>query len=403
MPVPDDAMRGSAARAVTPSPSEAPDPAAAASAGVSEPLARLFLCGDVMSGRGIDQILPRPSEPRLFEPFVRSAVEYVQLAESVSGPLPRRVESGYIWGAALGVLSEFDPHVRIVNLETAVTRSTRACPGKQIHYRMHPANISALAAARIDCCVLANNHVLDWGEEGLQETLTVLHHAGIATAGAGADEDAAGQPAVLPCAAGTRVLVFGVAVASSGVPRNWRAGEDRPGVNWLARPSVEAAERLARRIAVHRRPGDQVVVSIHWGGNWGYPVQRQERRFAHWLIDHAAVDLVHGHSSHHPRGLEVHRDRLILYGCGDFLNDYEGIGGYDSFRPELTLMYLPVLDSASGTLRRARLVPLRIRRFQLQSAAPQEAEWLTDTLDRESRGWGTRVRLEPDGTLAVQW
>lgn len=267
---------------------------------------------------------------------------------------------------------------------------------------MHPANISAHAPARIDCCVLANNHVHDWGEEGLRETLTVLRQAGMATAGAGADEDAAARPAVLPCAAGTRVLVFGVAVASGGVPRNWRAGGDRPGVNWLARPSVQAAERLARRIAVHRGAGDQVVVSIHWGENWGYPVQRQERQFAHWLIDHAGVALVHGHSSHHPKGLEVHRDRLILYGCGDFRNDYEGIGGHESFRPELTLMYLPVLESATGTLRRVTLVPLRIRRFQLQRASPQEAEWLADTLDRESRGWGTRVRLEPDGTLAVQ-
>ena len=91
MPVCADDLRGTAA-AVTGSQSGEPDPVVAA----SEPLVRLFLCGDVMSGRGIDQILPTPSEPRLFEPFVRSALEYVQLAERVSGPLPRPAGVGYI-------------------------------------------------------------------------------------------------------------------------------------------------------------------------------------------------------------------------------------------------------------------------------------------------------------------
>ena len=403
MPVDNECMRGAAVLAVTESQSEASETATSASAGEIGPPARLFLCGDVMSGRGIDQILPTPSEPRLFEPFVHSALEYVRLAESISGPLPRRVASEYIWGVALSLLAEFEPHARIVNLETAVTRSTRACPEKQIHYRMHPANVGCLAAAGIDCCVLANNHVLDWGREGLQETLEVLHQAGIATAGAGDGEDAAARPAVLSCAAGTRVLIFGIAAGSSGAARNWRAARDQPGVNWLERASVDAAQRLARQISVYRRPGDRVVVSIHWGGNWGYTVARQERRFAHWLIDHASVDVVHGHSSHHPKGLEVYRDRLILYGCGDFLNDYEGIVGYESFRPELTLMYLPVLESATGALQHLTLVPLRIRRFQLQSASSEETEWLCHTLDRESRRWGARVRLEPDGTLAVEW
>jgi poly-gamma-glutamate capsule biosynthesis protein CapA/YwtB (metallophosphatase superfamily) len=68
------------------------------------------------------------------------------------------------------------------------------------------------------------------------------------------------------------------------------------------------------------------------------------------LINEAGVDIVHGHSSHHPKGIEVYKNRPILYGCGDFLNDYEGISGYQEYRDDLTLMYFPRMDAASGKL-----------------------------------------------------
>ena len=93
--------------------------------------------------------------------------------------------------------------------------------------------------------------------------------------------------------------------------------------------------------------GDHVIVSIHWGGNWGYDIPREQETFAKTLIDQGGVDIVHGHSSHHPKRMEIYRGRLILYGAGDLINDYEGIGGYEEFRPELSLIYLPRL-SASG-------------------------------------------------------
>lgn len=73
-----------------------------------------------------------------------------------------------------------------------------------------------------------------------------------------------------------------------------------------------------------RRPGDRVVLSLHWCGNWGYEIAREHRDFAHAVIDEAGIDLLHGHSSHHPMGIELYHGKAILYGCGDFLNDYEG-------------------------------------------------------------------------------
>jgi poly-gamma-glutamate capsule biosynthesis protein CapA/YwtB (metallophosphatase superfamily) len=75
--------------------------------------------------------------------------------------------------------------------------------------------------------------------------------------------------------------------------------------------------------------------------------------FAHQLIEHG-IAVVHGHSSHHVKTAEIHSDRLVLYGCGDFLNDYEGISGYEVFRSDLRLMYLPAMDPRRGQLVEAR-------------------------------------------------
>src|SRR5262245_56619887 len=149
---------------------------------------KIFLCGDVRTGRGVDQILRRPSRPTLFEPAIDDARNYVELAEARSGPIPRGVDDTYVWGDALGELERAAPDARIVNLETSVTASEKASP-KGINYRMHPDNLGCLTAARIDVCALANNHVLDWGEAGLVDTLDVLQRAGLHTAGAGRDVD----------------------------------------------------------------------------------------------------------------------------------------------------------------------------------------------------------------------
>jgi poly-gamma-glutamate synthesis protein (capsule biosynthesis protein) len=362
---------------------------------------RLFLCGDVMTGRGIDQIFAQAAPPHLFEPCVRSAAAYVELAERANGPIPRRAGFAYVWGDALQELARMHPDACIVNLETAVTTCEDAWPGKGIHYRMHPANVGVLEAAGIGCCVLANNHVLDWGYAGLAETLTTLRDAGLAVAGAGRDAREAAAPAVIGLAGDRRVLVFAFASQDSGVPKAWAAGS-RGGVNLLNDLSPRTIEAVASQIGGCKRSGDLTVLSIHWGENWGYPISEAQRRFAHALVDDAGVDIVHGHSSHHVKGVEVHAGRLILYGCGDFLNDYEGIGGYDAFRSDLALMYFPALES-SGALLNLTMVPTCTRRFRVNRAGRQEAQWLERLLTREGRELGTRAMLQPDGTLELEW
>jgi len=363
---------------------------------------RLFLCGDVMTGRGIDQILRWPSDPGLHEDWVKSALGYVQLAERKNGPIPRRVPAAYIWGDALAEFERLKPGARIVNLETTATTSNDWA-SKGINYRMHPRNIDCLTAAGIDCCALSNNHVLDWGRAGLEETLAVLHGARIRTPGAGRNREEAGRPAVLEQGSEGRVLVFAFAFASSGVPPRWAAGDDTPGVRLLDDLSQRVLGEVAGLVRAHEAGGDTVVASLHWGGNWGHDITEDEIRFAHGLIDCAGVDLVHGHSSHHAKAIELCRNKLILYGCGDLINDYEGIGGHERYRGDLGLMYFPTLGQGTGELLRLELVPMQMRRFRLERASPADAAWLCATLTREGRRFGTAVEQDVNGRLQLRW
>jgi poly-gamma-glutamate capsule biosynthesis protein CapA/YwtB (metallophosphatase superfamily) len=363
----------------------------------------LFLCGDVMTGRGIDQVLPHPGDPTLHEPYLKSALGYVDIAQQANGPFPRSVDFAYVWGDALGELERMAPGARIVNLETAVTRSDAYWRGKGIHYRMHPLNIPCLTAARLDCCVLANNHVVDWGLGGLDETLAALASAGIKSAGAGANREQAQAPATIELPEGARVLVFGFGTESSGIPLEWAATENHGGVNLLPDFTDRTVVGIGGQVQAVKHARDIVVVSIHWGDNWGYAIPREQIAFAHALIDHAGVDIVHGHSSHHVKAIEVYRGKLILYGCGDLITDYEGITGYEAYRGDLGLMYFPTVDSDTGRLVRLDMIPTEMRRFRISRAADADARWLGNVLTRHGHEFGTIAEMGDAGRFVLRW
>jgi poly-gamma-glutamate capsule biosynthesis protein CapA/YwtB (metallophosphatase superfamily) len=364
-------------------------------------MSTLFLCGDVMTGRGIDQILPHPGEPLIHEEDVKDAREYVELAENVSGVIPRGVDWSYIWGDALQELERLAPDARIINLETSVTVSHDFWPGKGINYRMHPANVPCLKAAHIDACSLANNHSLDYGFSGLLETLETLANAEIGTVGAGRHVGEACQPIVLEKAS-RRIILFACGTESSGVPASWSAAAARLGLNRLRDLSEETAAGIRKHLQRLKRPGDVVIVSIHWGANWGYDIPAEHVMFAHWLLD-GGVDIVHGHSSHHPSAIEVYRNRLILYGCGDFINDYEGIRGYEQFRDDLVLMYFATVAPTTGELVRLVMSPMKIRKFRLERASRSEAQWLQGTLERVCAPFGSHFEIIEPGMLSLRW
>jgi len=361
----------------------------------------LFLSGDVMLGRGVDQILPHPGNPMLYESQVRDARIYVDLAVRANGSIPQPVDWLWPWGDALQLVEYADCDARIINLETSITTSDDYVPGKAVHYRMNPANAPTLAAIRPDVCILANNHVLDFGRRGLLETLDVLAAAELPIAGAGRSLREAQSPAIITIPkTGRRILVFAFGSPSSGIPSDWAATDNTPGVQMIPALSDAAADELSRQVLRARQPGDLTVVSAHWGGNWGYRVAADQVRFAHRLVD-AGVHMVHGHSSHHPRPIEVYRGRLILYGCGDLVDDYEGIGGHDQYRHDLRLLYLPRLNPISGELVELRMAPLQARQMRLHRASRRDAVWLRAVLEKVSRRFGSRIDLGSDGMLRL--
>jgi poly-gamma-glutamate synthesis protein (capsule biosynthesis protein) len=259
-----------------------------------------------MTGRGIDQVLPHPCNPALYESYVRSATEYVHLAEEANGPIQRPVAPSYVWGAALDELNRANPDARIINLETSITQNEEFAP-KGINYRMSPENADCLAAAAIDCCVLANNHILDFGLRGLIDTVSTLERLRIKAAGAGCNLEQASAPSVLDIVGKGRLLVYSFASVTSGTSRRWAATHEAAGVNLLEELSEANAARISEQIARVRQPRDVIIISVHWGPNWGYEIPIDQIRFAHTLIDHANVSIVHRHSSHHAKAIEIYR------------------------------------------------------------------------------------------------
>ena len=230
----------------------------------------VLLTGDVMLGRGIDQILAHPGDPTLYEEWARSADRYVELAVARNGPIPAPVAPDYVWGDAFPILRHPGVSARIINLETAVTDRGDPWPGKAIHYRMNPANLDSISTAGIDCCVLANNHTLDWSHVGLEQTLGSLKEAGVAVAGAGRNGEQAGSPCLIELPGGGRVVLVARGSVSSGIPSSWRAETDRGGVA-MTEPSPAVAVAtdesdslftLAGRLYAQRRYSEAIPLYL---------------------------------------------------------------------------------------------------------------------------------------------
>ena len=221
----------------------------------------LFLAGDVMLGRGIDHVLPNPAGSWTGEDPDHTGDKYVALAEKANGAVPRPVSFDYVWGDALQELDAMAPAARLINLETSVTSSEDAWPGKVVHYRMSPANTPVLNAARIDGCSLANNHVLDFGYKGLTQTLGSLRQANVRCAGAGENAADAGAPAVFETGNGRVLMYFPTLDRNSGELRRFEIIPMRVARLRLQRASREESEWLAETLDRESRGGGSFVLN----------------------------------------------------------------------------------------------------------------------------------------------
>jgi poly-gamma-glutamate synthesis protein (capsule biosynthesis protein) len=369
----------------------------AATCGTGRRAVRLLLTGDVMCGRGVDRILPHPSDPRIFEPRVRDARDHVRLAERAHGEIPKPVGRSWPRGDAVALFRSPEVDLRIVDPETAITTSPRPWP-EGIDCRMHPDDLPLLVEARIDRAVLADNHVLDRGFEGLLGTLGHLERAGIRPAGAGRNAALAAAPAVLRLPGRGRALVFAMGHGSSGIPPERAARPDRPGVHLLEDLSGRTPARIGELVERHRRPADLLLASIHRGGNRGHGIPPEHRRFAHGLAE-LGFHLVHGHSSHHARAVEIAGGVPILRGCGDVPTDDEGIEGDEEFRDDPAVAWLPSFRGPPWRLEAFEAAVFRIRRMRLGAAPEADRDRLAAVLERESRPLGVRVEAAAGNRL----
>ncbi len=326
---------------------------------------KLNFVGDVMLGRLIDQLFPthvdEPEDAAHAANFVRSRPQLKTYNHSTP------------WGTTHSLFLSGD--LNLINLETSVTTTSNKWPDKVFNYRMHPNNIAALNAARIDYASCANNHTLDFCEEGLVNTVRTLKREGIAFAGAGESRDEATRPAVLQLP--RRCNVKGekpVEASDSSHQVHVYSASDHP-QDWESVPSFHLIDyssstraRLKQLLIQSNKttPSPSLkVFSVHWGPNYSWHPSANIRSLAHFLVDECGVDIIHGHSSHHIQGVEVYKRSLIIYGCGDFVDDY---ALDEEYRNNMSAVWRVDVEEDGMKLKPKRLevFPTVIRAFQAQ-------------------------------------
>lgn len=359
--------------------------------------------GDTMLGRLIDQMFPQhvhePEEARIVKSFRSSNPDLANYT-----PLTP-------WGNTIPLLHSAD--LNLLNLETSATTHPMKWPNKVFNYRMHPANIAALEAAKINYAGLANNHTLDFCEPGLLETVRTVKKAGVAFAGAGESREEATNPAVLRLKRGKRDDDYEIYVwAAADHPRDWAGVETFHFIDYTPQTRSRLKELLTR--PTPKSPALKIF-SVHWGPNYSWQPAKEIQDLAHFLIDECGIDIIHGHSSHHVQGVEKYKGRLIIYGCGDFVDDYaltpeyrndlsgvwrvcveedeqgeSGVSGSDISRRE---------GGGKLKLKMLEVFPTIIERFRARrlEAGEPDSEWVRQRIKSLSAEFGTKVDLEEGG------
>lgn len=344
-----------------------------------------------MLGRLIDQLflqhVDEPSEARIAESFRRSNAGLTHYE-------PRTP-----WGNTLPLLHSAD--LNILNLETSATTHPMKWPDKVFNYRMHPENIAAIQAARINYAGLANNHTLDFCEPGLLETVRTVKKAGIAFAGAGETREEATRPAILKLPSSDQDQDHEIHIwAASDHPRDWARVPNFHFIDY----TQKTRDRLKELITTSTPTAPALkVFSVHWGPNYSWQPAREIRDLAHFLIDSCGVDIIHGHSSHHVQGVERYKGKLIIYGCGDFVDDYALTPEY---RNDISGIWQVTVEETAGRdggrglrLKRLDLYPTKIDRFTAKRLTGDEpdSDWVRQRIKTLSTELGTTVELETGG------
>lgn len=284
----------------------------------------------------------------------------------------------YPWGNILSLLSSTD--LNLVNLETTLTTSIDVVP-KTFNFKADPDKVQTLQVGNIHAVNIANNHILDFGESGLIETIRTLDQAGIAHVGAGINIQEAKRP-IIYAKNGIRIGIIGYA----DYPQEWAATDTKPGINYI---QIGDIATIQNDIAQLRKEVDIIILSIHWGPNMRQRPTQEFRDFAHAIID-AGVDILHGHSAHVFQSLEQYHNGLILYDTGDFVDDYAVT---QSLRNDWALFF-EIMVEKRGTkakITQLKMIPLLINNMQVNKAEGQTANNILEKIRLLSQEFNTSI------------
>ena len=341
-----------------------------------------------MLGRLIDQLFPQhveePSEARIAKSFQTSNASLMKYGPNSP------------WGNTLPLLLGAD--LNILNLETSATTHSMKWPNKVFHYRMHPENVNALQAAKVSYAGLANNHTLDFSEPGLIETVKTVKKASIAFAGAGETREEATRPAVLRLPASDGATAYEVHIwAAADHPRDWAGVPTFHFIDYTQKTRERLQELITAPIS---KPAALKIFSVHWGPNYSWQPAQEIKDLAHFLIDSCGVDIIHGHSSHHVQGVEKYNGKPIIYGCGDFVDDYALTPEY---RNDLSAVWQVKVEESNLEegqkglkLKTLEVFPTKIDRFMARrlSSGEADSEWVCSKIKALSADLGTTIELD---------
>lgn len=271
------------------------------------------------------------------------------------------------------------------NLEGPLTKGGEAAKNKKYVFRSPPERVApALARAGFDVVSLANNHSMDYGVEGMRDTMRALTDAGIRYTGAGENLAAARQPALLDVE-GERVAVLAYSLT---FPEEFWATETQPGTPFGHEHQVRSD------IARARAKAGVVIVSFHWGQEGTSELRDYQRKLGRAAIE-AGATVVVGHHPHVLQGVERYRDGLILYSLGNFV--------FGSYSREATRSAIAVLSIAQDRVRELRMHPINVKNaevvFQPHLLTGTAADEVVEQLQRMSQPLG--VAFENRGGVAV--
>lgn len=322
---------------------------------------RIIFVGDVMLGRLVNDLLKvKPKE--------------------------------YVWGDTLPIFKKAD--LRICNLECVISDKGEpwAITPKAFHFRTDAKNIGLLKAAYIDLVSLANNHILDYGFEALEECLTILKVGGIRYSGAGVNIEEAMRPTFVT----NEDMTVGMLSFTDNEPP-WEATEREPGVFYVPIDlDDQRAQRLFKAVKETKKKADLLIVSVHWGPNWGYRPHPPHISFAHRLID-AGTDIIFGHSCHVFQGIEIYQGRPIIYSSGDFIDDY----AVDEIeRNDQSFIF--VVECYKYEIAKLELYPTVVRDFQSWMASGKEKEEIAEKMEVLCEEFKTPIKWQREkGCLEI--